>query len=88
MKISLPNSNQKVFIPKKSNVEMLVGVASLPPSFISALQKTGIYIIKRQNCLNICKTQYMNGLLANLKINLTVATYLDTYTQDRNVLSR
>ena len=32
------NSNHKVFISQKSNIEMLVGVASLPPSLIPALQ--------------------------------------------------
>ena len=31
VKISLPNSNHKVFLPKKSNYEMVVGLASLPP---------------------------------------------------------
>merc|ERR1719278_108101 len=31
VKISLPNSNHKVFIPQKSNTEMLVGAALLPP---------------------------------------------------------
>ena len=31
--ISLPNSNHKFFIPKKSNIELLVGVAYLPLSY-------------------------------------------------------
>ena len=30
VKISLPNSNHKVFISKESSIEMLVGVALLP----------------------------------------------------------
>ena len=33
VKISLPNSNHKVFISKESNIETLVGVATLPLSF-------------------------------------------------------
>ena len=38
MKIALPNSNHKAFIPWKSNIKMLVGVAFLLPS----LQNIGI----------------------------------------------
>ena len=34
VKISLPNSNHKVFISKESNIETLVGVATLPLSFL------------------------------------------------------
>jgi len=36
VKIPLQNSDHKVFIPKKSNIEELVGVASLPLSFPSS----------------------------------------------------
>ena len=43
---------------------MLVGVAFLPPSF-SPSGTQAFYIIKRQNCLNICNTLY---LLHNLDI--------------------
>ena len=42
MKILLPNSNNKAIIPLKSNIEVLVGVTSLPPTLIPALQKIGI----------------------------------------------
>jgi hypothetical protein len=34
VKILLPNSNHKVFISKESNIEMLVGVASLSHSLL------------------------------------------------------
>ena len=43
---------------------MLVGVAFLPPSFPPSGSQA-FYIIKRQNCLNICNTVY---LLHNLDI--------------------
>ena len=36
---------------------MLVGVASLPPSFPSS-RTQALYILKRQNCLNICNRVY------------------------------
>ena len=42
VKIKLPNSNNKAFIPLKSNIEVLVGVAFLPPSLIPALRNIGV----------------------------------------------
>ena len=57
-RISLPNSNHKVVIPKKSNIEMLVGVAFLPPS-LPPSRTLVFYIIKRQNCLNIWNRVYI-----------------------------
>ena len=48
MKIALPNLNHKVFIPLKSNIEMLVGVAYLPPSLIPALRNIGILHHKKE----------------------------------------
>ena len=42
---------------------MLVGVAFLPPSFPPS---GTFYIIKRENCLNVCNTVY---LIVSLKIS-------------------
>ena len=40
-------------------MEMLVGVAFIPPSFLPS-RTQAFYIIKRQNCLNICNTVYIS----------------------------
>ena len=46
VKIPLPNSNNKVFISKESDIEMLVGVSTLPPSLTPTLQKIAILGLK------------------------------------------
>ena len=41
------NLNHKLFISQESNIEKLVGVATLPPSLIHALWKIGILLHKQ-----------------------------------------
>ena len=43
---------------------MLVGEAFLPPSFPPS-KTWAFYIIKRQNCVNICNTVYVLNQLKN-----------------------